>query len=172
MVELRKCGYSLAHSVIVVVVVRRRPSSSVVMILHHVILLSLLSFVLGIDISGSINSSPALLSPSILPPTTRIYLTAPGVEYFIHPSSTGKFTFRNVTVGPSYLFHVECLTHIFPSLRLDTATDRVEVYQTFKGNEWSHRGLLLDYPIQVSPTAQADYYVVISYTVEAYTAAL
>src|SRR5947207_10669509 len=102
--------------------------------LHHLLVLtSLVVLVLGIDITGSISSSSALVSPSILPPTTLLSLTAPGLEYKTHPSASGSFTFRNVTAGPSYLFHVDCLTHTFPSLRVDTADDNVGVYQTFRG---------------------------------------
>ena len=82
-------------------------------------------------------------------------------EYKTHPTPSGSFKFRNVTAGPSYILQIECLTHAFPPLRIDTQNeDDVEVFQTFKGNAWSHRGAKLAYPIQIAPSAQADYYIV------------
>ena len=126
-----------------------------------VVLTSLLGLACGLDISGSIPTShPHLQSAALLPPSTLLVLSAPNVEYKTHPSSSGSFAFRNVTAGPSYLLHVECVTHAFPALRVDTQNGNVEVYQTFKGNAWSHRGAKLAYPIQLAPSAKADYYVV------------
>lgn len=125
------------------------------------LLLAFVAFTQGLEITGSIPASnPHLANPAFLPPSTTLILSAHNRQYKTHPSSSGKFTFRNVTAGPSYLLQVECLTHSFPSLRIDTQNEDVEVYQTFKGNEWSHRGAKLAYPIQLAPSSTADYYIV------------
>ena len=125
------------------------------------LLLSLITFAQGLEITGSIPASnPHLASPAFLPPSTSLILSAHNRQYKTHPSPSGSFTFRNVTAGPSYLLQVECLTHTFPSLRIDTQNEDVEVYQTFKANEWNHRGAKLAYPIQLAPSSTADYYIV------------
>jgi Protein of unknown function (DUF2012) len=133
-----------------------------IMILHILLLLFsvLLSFTKALDIGGSIFSNAHLLSTASLPPTTLLILSSANLEYKTHPSPSGSFKFRNVTSGSSYLLHIECLTHSFPPLRIDTQSGNMEVYQTFPGNAWSHRGAKLAYPIEISPTAQADYYMV------------
>lgn len=130
------------------------------MLLLALLISSFLVFVQGMDIKGAILAHDNLPSPALLPPSTLLLLTAPGIQYQTHPSPKGEFTFRNVTAGPSYLFEIECITHSFPSLRIDTKGEQVEVYQTFRGNEWGHIGPRHEYPLQVSPSTKADYYVV------------
>jgi hypothetical protein len=131
------------------------------MILPALFLLSsLLTFVLGFDITGSIASNGHLSNPAILPPSTLLVLSSTNLEYKTHPSPSGSFTFRNITAGPSYLLEVECLTHTFSPLRIDTQNGEVEVYPTFRGNAWSHRGAKLATPVKVHATGIADYYVV------------
>ena len=116
----------------------------------------------GLDITGSISPNTHLLSASSLPPSTLLILSSSNLEYKTHQTPHGSFKFRNVTAGPSYILQIECLTHTFPPLRIDTQNeDDVEVYQTFRGNAWSHQGAKLAYPIQIAPSAQADYYVVL-----------
>src|SRR6202035_4363302 len=126
------------------------------MILHVLFLLSsLLPLTQALDITGYIPSSSLNFeSPALLPPSTLLVLSAPNVEYKTHPSPSGTFTFRNVTAGPSYLFRTECLSHTFTPLRVDTENGAIEIYQTFKANEWSHRGAKLPYPIQLVPSAK------------------
>ena len=134
------------------------------MILPYVVLLFSLiaSITQGLDITGSISPNTHLLSASSLPPTTLLILSSSNLEYKTHSTPSGSFNFRNVTAGPSYILQIECLTHAFSPLRIDTQNeDDVEVYQTFRGNAWSHRGVKLAYPIQIAPSAQADYYVVL-----------
>jgi len=114
----------------------------------------------GLDITGSITPNRFLLSSALLPPSTLLTLSSPNLEYTTHPSPSGSFSFRNVTVGPSYILQVECLTNTFSPLRIDTQNEDVEVYQTFSANEWSHRGAKLSYPIQLFASSQADYYMV------------
>ena len=115
----------------------------------------------GLDISGAIiPSHPHLPSAALLPSSTLLILSAPNLKYETHASSSGSFSFHNITVGPSYLLHVECLTHSFEPLRVDTQNGNIEVYQTFKGNTWSHRGAKLVYPIQLAPAAKVEYYMV------------
>ena len=127
-----------------------------------VLLFSLLpSITQGLDITGTISPNTHLLSTSSLPPSTLLILSSSHLEYKTHPTPNGSFKFRNVTAGPSYILEIECLTHTFPPLRIDTHNDDdMEVYQTFRGNAWSHRGAKLSYPIQIAPSAQADYYIV------------
>jgi len=137
------------------------PSSPILaMRLLALLLWSFLVFVQGMDIKGTISAQDNLPSPALLPPSTLLLLTAPGIQYQTHPSPKGEFTFRNVTAGPSYLFEIECITHSFPSLRIDTTGERVEVHHTFRGNEWGHIGPRLEYPLQITPSTKADYYVV------------
>ena len=131
------------------------------MILQLLLLLSFfLAFTQALDITGSIQLNTHLISAALLPPSTLVTLSGPGLEYATHATADGKFTFHNVAAGHSYLLQVECLTHIFPPLRVDTENEDVEVYQTFRGNEWNHRGAKLAYPIQIAPSAKADYYLV------------
>ena len=123
-----------------------------------VLLTSLVGLAYGLDISGAIAAShPHLPSAALLPSSTLFVLSAPNLKYETHASSSGSFTFRNVTAGPSYLLHVECLTYSFQPLRVDTQHGNVEVYQTFNGNAWSHRGAKLAYPIQLAPAAKTEY---------------
>ena len=124
------------------------------------LLSSLFSLAYGLDITGYIVSNVHLSSPAVLSPSTLLILSSTNLEYKTHPSPSGSFTFRNVSSGPSYLLEIECLTHTFAPLRIDTHNDEVEVYQTFRGNAWSHRGAQLATPIQVQATGKADYYVV------------
>ena len=132
------------------------------MLLLQTFLLLLFSITLvkSLDIKGIITATADLPSPALLPPSTLLLLSAPGRQYQTHPSPKGEFIIRNVTSGPSYLLEIECLTHLFPSLRIDTAGDEVEVYQTFRGNEWSHKGPKLEYPIYIAPSSKANYYAV------------
>jgi len=125
-----------------------------------VIVFSLVSLAWGLDIRGSIVPNVHLSSPAVLPPSTLLILSSTNLEYKAHPSPSGSFTFRNVSSGPSYLLEVECLTHSFSPLRLDTHNEEVEVYQTFRGNAWAHRGVQLATPVQVQAIGKADYYVV------------
>jgi hypothetical protein len=124
------------------------------------LLASLFALVLGLDITGSIVPNGHLSTPAVLPPSTLLILSSTNLEYKTHPSPSGSFTFRNITAGPSYLLEVECLTHTFSPLRIDTQNGEVEVYQTFRGNAWSHRGAKLATPVQLQATGIADYYVV------------
>jgi len=131
------------------------------MILRTLLFSIFLAFAQAIEITGVIQPNAHLPSAALLPVSTLLTLSAPGVEYAVHPSSSGKFTFYNVTAGPSYLLKVDCLTHAFQPLRIDTRFEEIEVYQTFKDNEWEHRGAKFVYPIEISPSTKAEYYVVL-----------
>lgn len=66
-----------------------------------------------------------------------------------------SFDFRNVTTG-SYLLDVHCATHSFAPLRVDVHPEvkpqdgavndvaPVEVWGTFRGNEWENKGEVVD----------------------------
>ena len=114
----------------------------------------------ALDLKGTIIPNTYLASAAALPPGTLLLLTSENLFYKTHPSPTGAFTFHNVTVGPSYLLQVECLSHSFPRLRVDTGGEEVEVYETSQSHSWSHRGAKLSYPIQLFASSQADYYIV------------
>jgi len=123
------------------------------------VLSSILAVAQALDINGAITANDYLVSPAILSPSTLVTLSSANLGYKTHPSIDGSFTFHNVTAGPSYILEVECISHVFAPFRIDTQNG-VEVYQTFLGNEWSHRGAKLQYPIQLEPSSKADYYVV------------
>jgi len=124
------------------------------------LLFPLVALTNALDLKGTIIPNTDLASAAALPPSTLLILTSDNRIYTTHPSPIGGFTFHNVTVGPSYLLQVECLSLSFPRLRIDTGGEEVEVYQTFQGHAWSHRGAKLSYPIQLSASSQADYYIV------------
>lgn len=110
----------------------------------------------------SVTPSPLLLNPSILPPSTHATLFAAGVHLSAPLSRKNTFTFRNLSTN-SYLLTIHSRDYDFVPLRVDvsaplvpgtdekgaaiqeTARDGqelVEVWQTFRGNEWDNKGEL------------------------------
>ncbi|KAE9372128.1 hypothetical protein N431DRAFT_482981 [Stipitochalara longipes BDJ] len=97
----------------------------------------------------SIPSSQQLQHPNTLPASTHATLTTLSNTYSAPLRSDNTFDFRNVTSG-SYLLDVHCHTHAFAPLRVDVhqiAPDvigldgqEVQVWGTFRGNEWSNKG--------------------------------
>lgn len=140
---------------------QHQPSLTIMLQLLYFLLFLLPALINALDIKGTIIPNVHLPSVAVLPPSTLLILTSANLIYKTHPSSSGSFTFHNVTVGPSYLLQVESVSHSFPRLRIDTqGEEEVEVYRTFQANSWSHRGAKLFYPIQLSASSQADYYIV------------
>jgi Protein of unknown function (DUF2012) len=135
------------------------------MIRRVLLLLCCLSaLVAALDITGSLIANSHLPSPALLPASTLLILSSASLDYRTHSAPDGHFAFRNVTAGPSYLLRIECITHTFPPLRIDTQNEVLEVYQTFPANEWNHKGAKLAYPIELGPSSRADYYVVSIYS--------
>ena len=106
----------------------------------------LFPLVLSTHLLISIPASQFLPQPSNLPPSTTATLTT---LHHIHTSplrSDNTFDFRNVTSG-SYLLDIHCRTHAFAPLRVDVSEggkdsqgEEVEVWTTFRGNEWGNKG--------------------------------
>ncbi|RDL38270.1 Uncharacterized protein BP5553_02610 [Venustampulla echinocandica] len=112
--------------------------------------------VLSTHLLVNVPSSPQLLFPSTLPASTSATLTTLSHSYCAPLRADNTFSFRNVTSG-SYLLDVHAHTHFFLPLRVDihepahhtpptkktdpaTTTPEVEVWGTFRGNEWANKG--------------------------------
>lgn len=105
--------------------------------------LLLLPVTLATHLRLTIPSSPLLPNPSTLPPSTSATLTTLGRVLTAPLRADNAFDFRNVSAG-SYLLDVHCHTHAFRPLRVDVREEeeqeKVEVWGTFRGNEWSNKG--------------------------------
>jgi hypothetical protein len=93
-----------------------------------------------------------LSNPSILLPSTTASLTTLSRTYTTPLRVDNTFDFRNVSKG-SYLLDVHCHTHVFAPLRVDVGQtvgeeeglgEKVEVWGTFRGNEWSNKGPVVE----------------------------
>jgi hypothetical protein len=91
-------------------------------------------------------STPSLPNPAYLPPSTQASLTT--TEHILHAPlrADNSFDFRNVSAG-SYLLDIHSHSHAFAPLRVDVAghaeqehIPEVQVWGTFRGNEWSNKG--------------------------------
>lgn len=92
---------------------------------------------LAADVTLYLTAPP---NPYSLPPTTHATLTSLRRRIAAPLSASNAFVFRNVQPG-SYLLDVHCSTDGFKPLRVDvTAADDVEVWETFRGNDWANRG--------------------------------
>ncbi|EPS38956.1 hypothetical protein H072_7276 [Dactylellina haptotyla CBS 200.50] len=112
-------------------------------------------------VAGSIKPNVILPSLAILPPSTTVTLSGDLLEdsRTSHIFANGAFRFQDVNPG-SYLLEVNCRTHIFPSMRVDVSPDGlVEIYQTFRGNEWTNKGERKPHPIDFYPTKASEFYI-------------
>lgn len=97
------------------------------------------------NISLSIAPSQHLLNPSTLPYNTQAQLAARGILLSALLRADNTFYFENVPIG-SFSLDVFCRDYFFEPLRVDVTTgaagraDRVEAWQTFRGNEWDNKG--------------------------------
>lgn len=108
------------------------------------------------NIHGSFAPSALLPNPALLPPSTSLTLTTSGTTKRALVQQDNKFAFRDVPEG-SYLLDVQCPTHHFGPLRVDVDnTGEVNVYMTFRGNEWSNIGEKRNYPIVPSPSTHLE----------------
>lgn len=90
----------------------------------------------------AIPPSNLLPNPATLPPSTTASLTTLSSLHRAPLRVDNTFDFRNVTSG-SYLLDVHCHTHAFAPLRVDVhegEVNEVEVWGTFRGNEWANKG--------------------------------
>ncbi|KAK6352642.1 hypothetical protein TWF730_009460 [Orbilia blumenaviensis] len=120
------------------------------------------SLISAVNVIGSIKPNNILQSLTLLPPSTSVSLSAGNLadSRTSHVYSSGAFKFQDVKPG-SYLLEVNCRTHLFPSLRVDVSSDGlVEVYGTFRGNEWDNKGERRPHPIDISPVRGSEFYIV------------
>ncbi|KAF3280953.1 hypothetical protein TWF970_002629 [Orbilia oligospora] len=116
----------------------------------------------AVNVIGSIKPNNVLQSLTLLPPSMTVSLSGANLadSRTSHIYSNGAFKFQDVKPG-SYLLEVNCRTHLFPSFRVDVSTDGlVEVYGTFRGNEWDNKGERKPHPIDISPVKGSDFYIV------------
>ncbi|KAH8820474.1 hypothetical protein F5884DRAFT_764177 [Xylogone sp. PMI_703] len=115
-------------------------------------LLGLLTAASALRLRASVPSSPRLANPSTLPSTTTATLTSLSHQQSAILRADNTFDFRNVSSG-SYLLDVHCPSHWFAPLRVDIHAESpaksatgdekapvVQVWGTFRGNEWDNKG--------------------------------
>ncbi|KAF3912939.1 hypothetical protein AA313_de0210423 [Arthrobotrys entomopaga] len=115
----------------------------------------------GVTVAGSIKPNALLPSLGILPSSTTVTLSGDSLKESrsSHIFANGGFKFQAVSPG-SYLLEVNCRTHIFPAMRVDVSTDGlVEIYQTFRGNEWSNKGERKPHPVDFFPAKASEFYL-------------
>ncbi|KAK6498617.1 hypothetical protein TWF481_011198 [Arthrobotrys musiformis] len=126
------------------------------------LLLLFTPFINAVNVIGSIKPNNILQSLTLLPPSTTVSLSGANLagSRTSHIYTNGAFKFQDVKPG-SYLLEVNCRTHLFPSLRVDVSSDGlVEVYGTFRGNEWDNKGERKPHPIDISPVKGSDFYII------------
>ncbi|KAI6708968.1 hypothetical protein PZA11_003145 [Diplocarpon coronariae] len=103
-----------------------------------------LHLALCIHLRIAIPSTAILPHPATLPPSTHATLTTLSRSYSAPLTVSNAFDFRNVSSG-SYLLDVHCSTYAFAPLRVDvTEGAAVQVWGTFRGNEWDNKGEKVD----------------------------
>lgn len=115
-------------------------------------------------------SPPVLPNPAALPPSTHATLIgAPGNKHSAIIRRDNTIVFENLPED-SYLLAVHTRDHFFPPYRVDIGhaesnpgQEIVQVWQTFRGNEWSNKGPLLaqgdsNLRVDVRPAATKEYY--------------
>ncbi|KAF3940758.1 hypothetical protein ABW19_dt0207105 [Dactylella cylindrospora] len=133
------------------------------LLLPITLLLSLPSTVTAaiVTIVGSIKPNQALPSLALLPPSTTVTLSNDILHdsRVSHVFANGAFKFQNVKPG-SYLLEVQCRTHLFPSLRVDVGSEGlIEVFGTFRGNEWDNKGERRPHPIDIAPAKASEFFL-------------
>ena len=125
----------------------------------------------------SIPPSSALPNPATLPPSTHaVLLGPPGVRFNAPIRRDNTFVFTDLPEA-SYLLTLHSRDHFFPPFRVDVTrtvaankgttdtsyVEKIEVWQTFRGNEWSNKGPSLgsgegEVTIQVRPSGVKEFY--------------
>lgn len=95
----------------------------------------------ALHVRFQVPASPQIPNPATLPPSTTATLTTLGSLYTAPLSASNTFDFRGLSPG-SYLLDVHCPTHVFLPMRVDVSSEDVEVWGTFRGNEWDNKGEL------------------------------
>ncbi|KAJ6256611.1 hypothetical protein Dda_8476 [Drechslerella dactyloides] len=116
----------------------------------------------AVTVTGGIKPNNQLPSVSLLPPSTTVTLAGDRLEdsRSSHVFANGAFRFQDVKPG-TYLLEVHCRTHLFPSFRVDVSPEGlVEVFGTFRGNEWNNKGERRPHPIDISPGKASEFYQV------------
>jgi O-acetylhomoserine/O-acetylserine sulfhydrylase len=98
------------------------------------------------DLTFSIPPSGSVPNPATLPPYTSASLTTLSSRLSAPLSIANTFIFHNVSAG-SYLLDIHCRDAVFQPFRVDVAVVKtqnqaqaVDVFQTFRGNEWGNKG--------------------------------
>lgn len=139
-------------------------------------LLSLASLTSAAQLTVSIPASPPLLAnPATLPPTTHATLLGnSGVYHDARLSRSNTLVFKSIAPG-SYLLDIHTRDYHFAPFRVDVTTEqagadgvgaaeeKVEVWQTFRGNEWDNKGQRLgegkgDVVVALTPSGRKEYY--------------
>ncbi|KAK6523911.1 hypothetical protein TWF281_001876 [Arthrobotrys megalospora] len=136
--------------------------TSILIRLTSLLLLLFPALISAVNVVGSIKPNNILQSLTLLPPSMTVSLSGATLadSHTSHIFANGAFKFQDVKPG-SYLLEVNCRTHLFPSLRVDVSSDGlVEVYGTFRGNEWSNKGERRPHPIDISPVKGSDFFII------------
>ncbi|KAI9750799.1 MAG: hypothetical protein M4579_006300 [Chaenotheca gracillima] len=117
--------------------------------------------------ASSLTVSPPSNVPT-LPASSTATLTTLGKTYTARITRANVFRFTDLSPG-SYLLDVHCRDYFFAPLRVDVtepasgAEDdkgKVEVWQTFRGNEWDNKGeLRRERPVGLLLVSPKEYYV-------------
>ena len=113
--------------------------------------------------SLSLAVAPAVI-PS-LPSSSAAHLSAFGQLYSAPIERSGRFSFRNISVG-SYLVTIHSQPYVWAPLRVDVEggssvddVERVRVFQTLHGIEWDNKGMeLVQRPVELQPSGKKNFY--------------
>ncbi|KAK6416402.1 hypothetical protein LTR95_017460, partial [Oleoguttula sp. CCFEE 5521] len=115
-------------------------------------------------------SPPVLPNPATLPSSTHaVLLGSPGIKHTVPLRRDNTFVFPSLAED-SYLLTIYSRDHAFAPYRVDvtkaaaaSAQQDVDVWWTYRGNEWSNKGPLLgsaqdDLRVEIRPSAMKDFY--------------
>ncbi|KAG9299620.1 hypothetical protein G9A89_020791 [Geosiphon pyriformis] len=109
-------------------------------------------------IEGHLITNPILQDLSDVEINTKIVLYGRKI-YSALARKDGKFTFEDVPSG-SYLLEVLSRKYIYPKLRVDVSEIEITPFVTMPGFEWGTLGPAVPYPLELTPRATADYFVI------------
>nr|OQO23908.1 hypothetical protein B0A51_07298 [Rachicladosporium sp. CCFEE 5018] len=115
-------------------------------------------------------SPPVLPNPATLPSSTHaVLLGSPGIKHTAPLRRDNTFVFASLAAD-SYLLTIYSRDHAFAPYRVDITTaaaasaqQDVNIWWTYRGNEWSNKGPLLgsgqdDLRVEIRPTGMKDFY--------------
>ncbi|KAF2718551.1 hypothetical protein K431DRAFT_287570 [Polychaeton citri CBS 116435] len=98
------------------------------------------------QLTVSIASSQLLPNPAVLPSSTHaVLLGQSGDRHDVPIRRDNAFLFPSLAAG-DYLLTIHGRDHFFPPLRIDVSagadglSEKVEAWQTFRGNDWDNKG--------------------------------